>query len=123
MPPDEWRLSERGVAACRALARDLAWFRPSALASSPERKAVETAKIICAKIGLPFEARRGLRRSPTAARCWLCTARLWRLSSRCAPLSGWDVWKSLRMPAHVAFATPSFGIVASMGVELTPPSG
>ncbi len=179
MSPAEWRLSEIGAADCRALACELARFRPVSLASSPERKAVETAAAIGAELGLPIAAaREGLREreraprflpraeferetreffdSPSAAargresaeRAAARIEREARLAAAesdgcallvthgaamasfialraagCGRSSGWDVWKSLHMPAHVAFAMPTFGIVASKGVELTPPSG
>ncbi len=52
VPAREWRLSDEGRAACLALAGRLAPFRPGALASSEEPKALETAQIVGDRLGV-----------------------------------------------------------------------
>ncbi|WP_372784337.1 histidine phosphatase family protein [Phenylobacterium sp.] len=51
-PPPTWRLSAAGREAALALAGRLAAFAPAAVAASPEPKALETAEIIAAQLGL-----------------------------------------------------------------------
>lgn len=55
VPPQAWRLTDAGRTAARALAEQLVGLRPAAAVSSPEPKALETAEIIAARIGLPVE--------------------------------------------------------------------
>ena len=61
VPASEWRLSSEGREGAESLAADLGRFSPATLASSPEPKAVETATIIGARLGLSVCVRQGLR--------------------------------------------------------------
>jgi broad specificity phosphatase PhoE len=60
IPAQEWRLSEEGRQRCRKLASRLANFEPKQIVSSPEPKALETAQIVAAALGLPYESAVGL---------------------------------------------------------------
>lgn len=59
-PPTTWPLCPDGREAVAKLAEQLARFAPSAVASSPEPKARETAEIIAATLGLKVEIDDGL---------------------------------------------------------------
>ena len=59
-PPPTWSLCPDGREAVAKLALKLAAFAPSAIASSPEPKAVETAEIIAETLGLKVELDAGL---------------------------------------------------------------
>lgn len=62
VPAREWRLSEEGRARCRPLAKEIAArFAPVAIASSDEPKAVETAELTAAALGLSVEIEPDLR--------------------------------------------------------------
>jgi broad specificity phosphatase PhoE len=58
--PTTWPLCPDGVAAVEKLAGRLAAYAPSAIVSSPEPKALETAQIIAAALGLAVEVDAGL---------------------------------------------------------------
>ncbi|HYN87299.1 MAG TPA: histidine phosphatase family protein [Ardenticatenaceae bacterium] len=60
VPASQWRLSEEGHRRCHALARQLAAYQPQVLVSSVEPKAVETAQIVGADLGLSVETAEGL---------------------------------------------------------------
>ncbi len=60
VPPAEWSLSQDGINRCEALAAHLEKFLPAMLVSSPEKKAIETAELVGAKLGLKFSIRDGL---------------------------------------------------------------
>jgi broad specificity phosphatase PhoE len=51
-PPAQWPLTAEGRARCFALAKQLAGLTPSAVYSSPEPKAMETAEILAGELGL-----------------------------------------------------------------------
>jgi broad specificity phosphatase PhoE len=51
-PPAQWRLSAEGRAATQALAERLSPLAPAAIVASSEAKAVETAEIVGARLGL-----------------------------------------------------------------------
>jgi broad specificity phosphatase PhoE len=53
-PAQEWRLSDEGKRRARALAQKLSPYRPSAIISSHETKAQETAAIIASTQNLPL---------------------------------------------------------------------
>jgi broad specificity phosphatase PhoE len=55
VPPPTWRLSAAGRDAALALAGRLADFAPAAAVASPEPKALETAQIMAARLGLSAE--------------------------------------------------------------------
>jgi broad specificity phosphatase PhoE len=57
----QWRLSEAGGAAARALAGRLGGFSADAVWSSPELKALETATAIAGELGLPVREAVDLR--------------------------------------------------------------
>ena len=59
-PPTTWPLCPEGRDAVVKLAARLAPFAPSAVASSPEPKALETAQIIADALGLKVEVDAGL---------------------------------------------------------------
>lgn len=54
LPSTEWRLSAAGQRRARALAQKLGPYRPSAVISSHETKAQETAAIIASTLNLPY---------------------------------------------------------------------
>ncbi len=60
LPAREWHLSAEGRARAAALAQQLAPYQLDALYSSIEPKARETAEILSAHLGLPFETAEGL---------------------------------------------------------------
>ena len=66
-PASEWALSAEGINRCETLASELKRFLPAILLSSPETKAIETAELVGAKLGLKFSIRDGLceHRRPT----------------------------------------------------------
>lgn len=53
IPASEWKLTERGIASTTRLASVLAEYTPSLVVTSPERKAVETARVLADVLGLP----------------------------------------------------------------------
>jgi broad specificity phosphatase PhoE len=55
-PPEKWKLSEKGKESCGPLAEALREHQPTVIVASEEPKATETAQIVAAKLGLPFEA-------------------------------------------------------------------
>ncbi len=57
----EWPLSEDGRRRCIPLAEQVASYQPTAIAASPERKAVETAGIIGSHIEIPVQITEGLQ--------------------------------------------------------------
>lgn len=59
-PPTTWPLCPDGRDAVAKLATKLAAFAPTAVASSPEPKALETAEIIASQLGLKVEVDAGL---------------------------------------------------------------
>ena len=61
VPADQWRLSEKGRHLAETLADRLACYEPSAIMTSPEPKAVETAEIVAGRTGTPVELADGLR--------------------------------------------------------------
>ena len=52
VPSPQWRLSDEGRAAAEALAGRIAAFAPAAVCASTEPKAIETAQILAAPLGL-----------------------------------------------------------------------
>ena len=61
VPPAEWRLSEQGRRNAYVLAEALIPLGATALYSSDERKAVETANIVAEELNLPVHASPGFR--------------------------------------------------------------
>jgi broad specificity phosphatase PhoE len=59
-PPERWRLSEHGRAACGPLADRLAPHQPSVIVASEEAKAAETAELVAGRLGVPWHAAAGL---------------------------------------------------------------
>jgi broad specificity phosphatase PhoE len=51
----EWSLAERGVRSASLVAAELARFGPTMIIASPERKAIDTARILSDGLGLPLE--------------------------------------------------------------------
>ena len=68
LPAWEWRLSAEGIERCERMASDMERFLPATLLSSPEIKAMQTAEVIGAKLGLKPSARDGLRERRRPAR-------------------------------------------------------
>jgi broad specificity phosphatase PhoE len=60
-PAEEWHLSEEGRARCAQLAEKLAGYVPRAIVSSTEPKALETAALLGAELGLEVREVDGLR--------------------------------------------------------------
>ncbi|MBV8594231.1 MAG: histidine phosphatase family protein [Caulobacteraceae bacterium] len=52
VPPPQWRLSDEGRLAAEALSLRIGAFRPVAVRASTEPKAIETAQILAAPLGL-----------------------------------------------------------------------
>lgn len=59
-PPHTWRLCSEGAVGCEKLAGLVASYKPTGMVSSPEPKAVETAQILAAPLGLKVEVDAGL---------------------------------------------------------------
>jgi len=55
VPAEEWSLTARGVESTSRLATILADLAPTVIVTSPERKAVETGRVIAGSLGLPLE--------------------------------------------------------------------
>lgn len=55
LPAADWALTARGVASTQRLAIELARFRPPRVIASPERKALETARILAGALDIPIE--------------------------------------------------------------------
>ena len=60
-PAPEWSLSDEGIIRCETIATRLQSFLPAVVFSSPETKAVETARHIGLHLGIGFTVRDGLR--------------------------------------------------------------
>jgi broad specificity phosphatase PhoE len=60
IPANQWRLSQDGRALCGPLSEKLAAFRPEALYSSFEPKAIETAELTAPALGLKNQSLPGL---------------------------------------------------------------
>ena len=60
-PAFEWSLSDEGIARCEVLAANLSRFLPAVMFSSPETKAIETARNIGSHLGIGFSVRDVLR--------------------------------------------------------------
>ncbi|GCE46452.1 broad specificity phosphatase PhoE [Thermosporothrix hazakensis] len=56
----QWELTEEGAERCRVLARRLAPYRPTAIVSSVEPKAQETARILASELQLPWRTAENL---------------------------------------------------------------
>jgi 2,3-bisphosphoglycerate-dependent phosphoglycerate mutase len=54
VPAARWPLSAAGRAACEGLARALAEWAPETLIASEEPKAAETARLVAARLGVPW---------------------------------------------------------------------
>lgn len=60
VPAREWHLSEEGRLCCQPLADKLAGYEPGMIVASTEPKAIETARIVAARLDKPFEVAKGL---------------------------------------------------------------
>lgn len=60
-PAPEWSLSEEGTSLCETIATKLQRFLPIVMFSSPETKAIETARHIGLHLGIGFTVRGELR--------------------------------------------------------------
>jgi broad specificity phosphatase PhoE len=61
VPPEQWRLSDKGRGSCAALAEALRPHAPSVVVSSEEPKASETAELVARALGVPFHTAPGLQ--------------------------------------------------------------
>lgn len=61
VPAAAWHLSAEGRQRCAALAAQLAAFRPSVIATSTEPKALQTAELVAARLGLSVTTDDALR--------------------------------------------------------------
>ena len=61
VPPERWRLSDKGRASCAALAETLRAHAPSVVVSSEEPKAAETGELVAAELSVPFHTAPGLQ--------------------------------------------------------------
>ena len=59
-PPEQWRLSEKGRAACAPLAASLSPYGPGVIVSSEDPKAAETAERVAQQLSVPWETAAGL---------------------------------------------------------------
>ena len=59
-PPNTWPLCPEGAETCTKLAERIVAYKPTAVVSSPEPKAQQTAEILAAKLGLTVELDPGL---------------------------------------------------------------
>ena len=60
VPPEQWRLSDAGRAACPRLAEALRPHAPSVVVASDEPKASETGDLVARHLSLPFHTAPGL---------------------------------------------------------------
>ena len=60
VPPEQWRLSEQGRAACPRLVESLRPYAPAAVVSSEEPKASEAGELVARALGVPFHTAPGL---------------------------------------------------------------
>jgi broad specificity phosphatase PhoE len=60
VPPDRWHLSVEGIGGAKRLAERIRTYEPTAIVSSAEPKALETAAIVSDALGLPLESPFGL---------------------------------------------------------------
>ncbi len=74
VPASRWRLSETGRQRCLLLAKRLASYRPQALVASAEPKAVETAQLVAAQLGIAVEVGAGLHEHDRQDVGWLPAA-------------------------------------------------
>jgi broad specificity phosphatase PhoE len=70
-PAEEWRLSEEGRRRCGPLAARVAAHRPTAIVSSTEPKARETAELLGADLGLEMRESTALRETARRTVPWL----------------------------------------------------
>jgi broad specificity phosphatase PhoE len=70
LPAEEWRLSEEGRRRCGQLAARLREHAPTAIVSSTEPKARETAELVGAELGLDVQASAALRESARRTVPW-----------------------------------------------------
>jgi broad specificity phosphatase PhoE len=74
VPASQWRLSETGRQRCLLLAKRLAGYRPQAIVASVEPKAVETAQLVAAQLGIAVEVGAGLHEHDRREVGWLPAA-------------------------------------------------
>src|SRR5579884_1059252 len=60
VPARQWQLAEEGRRRCRPLAERLAHYRPAVITASSEPKALETARLVAAHLGVPYRMAEGL---------------------------------------------------------------
>jgi broad specificity phosphatase PhoE len=60
LPASQWRLSVEGQRRCRILADRLAIYRPKAMVTSTEPKAIETGQLVAERLGLSQKTTVGL---------------------------------------------------------------
>jgi broad specificity phosphatase PhoE len=77
-PAEEWRLSEEGRRRCGPLTVRLRDHSPTAIVSSTERKARETAELLGEELGLAVRESAGLRETARRTVPWLETEELQR---------------------------------------------
>ena len=70
-PAEEWRLSEEGRRRCEPLAARVAAHGPTAIVSSTEPKARETAELLGAELGLEMREYAALRETARRTVPWL----------------------------------------------------
>src|SRR5207253_386486 len=55
VPPEKWRLSDKGKSSCATLAEAIRPDAPAVIVASEEPKAAETAELLAAALSVPFE--------------------------------------------------------------------
>jgi broad specificity phosphatase PhoE len=70
-PAEEWRLSDEGRLRCGPLAARLQAYGPSAIVSSMEPKARETAELVATELGLEVQESAALRETARRTVPWL----------------------------------------------------
>ncbi len=71
IPAAEWRLTATGRARCILLAEKLRSYKPGRFIASVEPKALETAQLAAAALGVPCESAPGLHEHERPERAWL----------------------------------------------------
>ena len=113
-PAAEWRLSSAGRARCASLADRLRRFSTRSIATSVEPKAVETATLVGAHLGLPIEIVQGLhehdRRNVTllGEDAFRATIRLFFVAAHSGE-DGFALWDQLGLPSLVVLTRPGRG--------------
>lgn len=113
-PAAMWRLSAEGRTRCEALAAAVAPYQPAQVFASVEPKAAETAHLLAAQLGLPWQAAPGLHEHERRTTPWLDAPEFAAQVARCfAQPSTLVLGEETADQAHSRFAAAVDGLVAA----------